>query len=62
MSYYQEKIKAQADIKKLMEKKVCRHDIEFYILETYGFGNKMVIEYYDLLSERGYLKKDKKVK
>ena len=54
-NYYKEKRNAQAEIKTLASKKTSFEDIAFFILEKYGFSKKMVLEYYNLLAERGFI-------
>lgn len=56
MSYYDDKLRMQKDIRKLIEQKETLEDIEFYILTKYGFGEKVVRKYYEKLKQRGKIK------
>lgn len=56
MSYYEEKKKALLNIRSLAEQGMSLQDIKFYIFENYGFGDKMVEQYYNELLERGFIK------
>lgn len=60
MSYYDEKVKALAEIRSLANQGKVLADIEFGVLEKYGIGSKLVREYYNTLQERGFVKKVKK--
>lgn len=61
MDYYERKKQAMNLIKELcLTNKLKRDDIEFYILEKFGYSTKFVNTIIDKLIERGFLveKKD----
>lgn len=56
MGYYEDKRKAYAIIRKLAEEGWKIADIQFYILEKFGYSAKFCEDYYNQLVERGHLK------
>lgn len=62
MSYYESRKDALDDIRTLAKEGNSLEDIQFHILEQYGFSKKFVEEYYNELKERGFLKKRPKKK
>ena len=60
MDYYKLKRQALTEIKQLAEKGVSSEDICFFIYEKFGLGQRFVINYYDELQARGFVKTKKK--